>query len=347
MNQSFSFKGITFVLLIFALVLSEGAGAQNVVYSRTRTMEKPHGEDVFIRFFGNSGDMLVHNYDYSLKANVFTCRKAPTHPASNKIVIPLESNQYGEVKYKVLDMVVVGNMCFYCGRKTCITGIEESPEGQPYLVFESKGFVGQISLDHITAEQGGKAARRMTEISTTKEIARIDAWISPTSTTDTLLAMVGITLDDKSCLVIAKDSNTGFKYMRYTSSDDTEEFTDIAFTEGQLLVASRFMNENYLLGFREALARHVYKDTVIGLYTLFHQNLAYHIGSCYSMPIYQHDELPVDKADISTVDLVDENWIDAIPTLWNTLYALPTSIEQRCLSGNYIIINSEDETETE
>ena len=102
MNKSFSFKGITFVLLIFALVLSEGAGAQNVVYSRTRTLEKPHGEDVFIRFFGNSGDMLVHNYDYSLKANVFTCRKAPTHPASNKIVTPFESNQYGEVKYKVL-----------------------------------------------------------------------------------------------------------------------------------------------------------------------------------------------------------------------------------------------------
>lgn len=517
MNNSFSFKGITFVLLIFALVLSEGAGAQNVVYSRTRTLEKPHGEDVFIRFFGNSGDMLVHNYDYSLKANVFTCRKAPTHPASNKIVIPLESNHYGEVKYKVLDMVVVGKMCFYCGRKEYVTGMAYFPNGQPYAVFESKGFVGQISLDHITAEQGGKAARRMTEISWTKEIARIDAWISPTSTTDTLLAMVGITLDDKSCLVIAKDSNTGFKYMRYTSSDDTEEFTDIAFTEGQLLVASRFMNENYLLGFREALARHVYKDTVIGLYTLFtfntesaydndlaanptwhtddvdirlsplpgwnrvnvayesftdnpgaglldsyttvfrmqlnvpyeiestsdihvlnlqyvqsgvkgpgsfadmltmderhgvalvhrdmyaqpsisivqfapwdwweplrsyksgtdyvltslakngedllwaaghrpghqdsvtlfHQNLAYHIGSCYSMPIYQHDELPVDKADISTVDLVDENWIDAIPTLWNTLYALPTSIEQRCLSGNYIIIHSEDETETE
>ena len=99
MNKTFPFKGITFVLLIFELVLSEGAGAQNVVYSRTRTLEKPHGEDVFIRFFGNSGDMLVHNYDYSLKANVFTCRKAPTHPASNRIVIPFESNSYGGVKY--------------------------------------------------------------------------------------------------------------------------------------------------------------------------------------------------------------------------------------------------------
>ena len=514
MNKSFSFKGITFVLLIFALVLSEGAGAQNVVYSRTRTLEKPHGEDVFIRFFGNSGDMLVHNYDHAFKTNVFTCRRTPTHPASNRIVIPLESNQYGEVKYKVLDMVVVGNMCFYCGRKVYVTGMAYTPDGQPYPVYESKGFVGQISLDHITAEQGGKATRRMTEIPTTKEISRIDARVIPTFSTDTLLAMVGTTTDDKSCLVLAKVSSTEFKYTIVTSDDATEVFTDVVFTDREFVVASRFENEHYTIGLRETLPRRIYTDTLSDLetvfkfntdsaipegaptwhtddadirlsplpgsgrvnvayesfaedpgsslresyttvfrmqlsvpnniayssdiqililqyvqsgvkgpgafadmltaeerygvallhrdmeahppisivqfmpwydweplrsyksasdyelssldkygedqlwaaghrpshqdsVTLFHQNLAYHIGSCYSMPNYQHKEFSVDKADTSIIGVVMAEWLTILPTSWNTLYAQSTSIEQRCLHGNFIIISSEDETETE
>ena len=87
------------VLFLFALSLSESGYAQPLIYSRTRTLEKPHGEDVFIRFFGNNGDMLVHNYDNPLKTNVFTCRRTPNHPASNRIVIPFESNSYGGVKY--------------------------------------------------------------------------------------------------------------------------------------------------------------------------------------------------------------------------------------------------------
>lgn len=256
------------VLFLFALSLSESGYAQPSIYSRTRTLEKPQGEDVFVRFFGNNGDMLVYNREKTTNSEVFTCRKSPSHPSANRYVIPSENNTYGGVIYTVKDMVIVGNMCFFCGRKTYITGMEFDMNGNPYPVSDSRGFVGQISLDNITDAQGS-ADHRMTELSNTKEVTRIDAKIDPNAPADTLLALVGETLNDGSCLVFSRVGSLQWDYRLVTSSDATEWFTDVVFTGGNVVAASRFEGEHYLFGLRGALLADVANNVYTDLQTVY------------------------------------------------------------------------------
>lgn len=273
-------KLVLFALLFFVLSLAEGAGAQTVTFSRTRTLEKPRGEDVFVRFFGNNGDMLVYNRETNTNSEVFTCRITPGHPSANRYVIPSENNMYGGVKYRVTDMEIVGQMCYFCGQKSYfVMGLDMN--GYPYMVPESRGFVGQISLDHMTDAQGS-TAHRMTELSFTKEVTRIDARIDPEAPADTLLALVGKSLDNESCLVFSRVGSSPWDCWLVKSSDATECFTDVVFTDGEVVAASRFEGEHYLFGLRGALLADVANNDYTDLNTVYTFNtsnmLDYNLG---------------------------------------------------------------------
>jgi len=226
--------------------------------SRTRTLQKPRGEDVFVRFFGGNGDMLVHNYDMSAFTSVFTCRQTPTHPTANRYEIPIPANVYGPMSFRVLDMVVVGDMCFFCGRKRHAVGIEYGPDGNPYTVYVDRGFVGQVSLNHITDSPSGTANYRLTDLPDTKELTRIDVKVDPDVTSDTMLALVGTSTAGQSCLAFVNAGSGPWCYKVVTPTDATETFSDVVFTETYVTATSRYAGNSYLFGMRSAMINDIF-----------------------------------------------------------------------------------------
>ena len=256
-------------MFLLALLLCGWSNAQPTTFSEIRALEKPHGSDVFVRFFGNNSDMLVYNRDNFMGSEVFTCRKAPDQPSANRYVIPLQSNTLGGVGYTVTDMVVVGNMCYFCGRKDYATSVEFDPLGLPYYVYDTRGFVGQISLDQMTDNQGS-AVYRLVEISATKEVSRMDAKVNQENPSDTLLALVGKTLEDRSCLVFTTvGTDPYWSSSMVTTNDTTEWFTDVVFTDSEVMTASRFDGEHYLFGLRGAFLSSIANSDYSDFHTVY------------------------------------------------------------------------------
>lgn len=250
-------------LLILMTMTGYMSFAQStVVNSRTRTLSKPDGSDAIVRFFGNSGDMLVYNWDSQLKTNVFTCRVAPSNPTANRYVFPVTSNSYGQIKYSVEDIVVVDMMCFFCGTITT-PSVEYDIYGNPYWIYDKKGYIGQMRLNNMTNTPNGTVKYRIHEIDNTKELKRIDAIVSPHVPTDTLLGLVGTTSDGESCILLVKeDASNIFTGKMFNAANSEEVFTDIVFCEPNFAVASRFSGEHWTFGMRGGdIIDHFYNST--------------------------------------------------------------------------------------
>lgn len=259
-------------LLALLTIMDTMAVAQPmVVNSRTRATSVPHGRDAIVRFFGNSGDMLVYNWDSHLKTNVFTCRVAPSNPTANRYVFPITSNFYGNIRYTIDDIVIVDMMCFFCGTKIT-PSVEYDISGNPYWVYSKQGFIGQMTLNQITNTPNGTVKYRIKEIPYTLELNRIDAIISPINPSDTLLGLVGNTTNGESCflLINKKASRNGLTGEIYYASNSEEEFTDFAFCDPYFAIASRFPGEHWTFGMRagEITQNYYYHDPTNDLFYL-------------------------------------------------------------------------------
>jgi hypothetical protein len=244
-------RKVLFIIPLLVLLMMDNTGfAQlTVVNSRTRAISKPYGKDATVRFFGSGGDMFVYNWDYVKSTHVFTCRRVPTHPDANRYEFPIMFNAYGQIQYTIEDIVVVDKMCFFCGTETVPT-LEYDASGNPYVVDQMHGYIGQMRLDHMTDVVNGEVKYRIHTITNTKELKRIDAIVSRQDPSDTLLGLVGTSVDGKSSYLLMKERVNGLIGEIFKVTNSNEEFTDMVFCTPNFAIASRFSGEHYTFGMR-------------------------------------------------------------------------------------------------
>ena len=274
-------RKILYFILLVAIVGIAGNDCRSqsfVVNSRTRTFSRPYGNDVKVRFFGSRGDMLIYNYDYLSSENVFTCRVAPGHPDANRYPLMSESNTFGGIGYTVNDMVVVGNKCYFCGKKIVPIGMEQGENGLYTTVYDSMGYIGEMALDSVTDADNGNIKYRIWPIRETNNLYRIDATarLNGEGNSDTLVGMVGIdSLDHKTCLVLLNKSGVTWSERRllYPNRNTSETFCDMVFSDRDIAVVSRFADSNFFFAMRTARTDDVFfYNDYTGLDTLYKFN---------------------------------------------------------------------------
>ena len=262
-------KNIVPLLVLLTMTDYTGYAQSTVVNSRTRTVSVPHGKDAIVRFFGSGGDMFVYNTDLSSGTNVFTCRCTPTHPLANRYVMPVANNNIGQIRYSVDDIVVVDKMSFFCGTITT-PYIAYDVNGNPYVAYDKMGYIGQMILNQMTNTPNGTVKYRTFKIKETKELKRIDAIVSPSKPTDTLLALVGTDSNNKSCFMIMNMRATyGLTGEIQYAPNSGEEFTDMVFCGLNFAIASRFPNNHWVFGMRGG-------DIIQNYYNHIHTNDLYY-----------------------------------------------------------------------
>lgn len=266
-------KALFIVPLLILLTATgyTGYAQSTVVNSRTRTLSVPHGKDAIVRFFGSGGDMFVYNKDLLNGTNVFTCRSTPTSPYANRYAMPITTTPIGRINYTVDDIVVVDKMSFFCGTKTT-PRIAYDIYGDPYVAYDKMGYIGQMILNQMTNTPNGTVKYRIFEIEETKELKRIDAIVSPSKPTDTLLALVGTANNNKSCFLIMKEkANKGLKGEIQYAPYSEEEFTDMVFCAPYFAIASRFPINHWIYGMRGG-------DIIQNYYNHIHTNDLYYLN---------------------------------------------------------------------
>ena len=248
--------------LTFVGLAAQASMAQMPVSSRTRTLGIPHGKDAIVRFFGTAGNMLVCHWDELQGTPVFTCRINPSNPSANRYELVIETTPYGAVNYMVNDMEVVGNRCYFCGKRRYAVGLEYDMWGHLVSVFDSVGFIGTMLLDDITNLPGGKVYYQLCDIQGTSELLRLDAILDPDTQKDTLIGMVGRSVPrGKTCLVTIKIRGSAWAGdIRYASSTD-ELFSDVVFAADKIVVATHFVNHPYEFALRAGDVNDVFYTT--------------------------------------------------------------------------------------
>lgn len=152
------------------------------------------------------------------------------------------------ISYKINDMRVIGNMCYFCGVRW---DLHEDPESGAYVT-DSTGVLGRFPLDPLGFGQSVKFHLKL--IRETKSLDRMATYAQDR---DTVIAMIGIVDEpaSQSCLAVARvDNSNPWKYIvKYTNNNPSEEvFTDIATTPLTTYIAShhRDITDKYYIHIR-------------------------------------------------------------------------------------------------
>ncbi|MBR3413164.1 MAG: hypothetical protein IKG81_10810 [Bacteroidales bacterium] len=140
------------------------------------------------------------------------------------------------ISYKINDMRVIGNMCYFCGVRW---DLHEDPESGAYVT-DSTGVLGRFPLDPLGFGQSVKFHLKL--IRETKSLDRMATYAQDR---DTVIAMIGIVDEpaSQSCLAVARvDNSNQWKYIvKYTNNNPSEEvFTDIAITNLTTYIAAHY-----------------------------------------------------------------------------------------------------------
>ncbi len=144
------------------------------------------------------------------------------------------------ISYKINDMRVVGNMCYFCGVRRYIYADPDPETGE--TVVDSVGIVGRFRLSPLGFYQSHKY--HLKHVHETKSLDRMVAYAHDG---DTVIAMIGIVDNpaSESCVTVARVTTTDpWKYyVKYTDNSVVEEvFTDIAVDSRNVMIASYHRN---------------------------------------------------------------------------------------------------------
>lgn len=95
--------------------------------------------EVCINPSDNNGTIICYNDSMYNRPN-FVYHTHTGTGVSKRFHWPLIANTFGGITYKVNDMVIINGICYFCGRKRAVIGVEYSMEGLAIPIYQITGF---------------------------------------------------------------------------------------------------------------------------------------------------------------------------------------------------------------
>lgn len=295
------------ILLAAALAVAGNCAEAQITVSNRQSYSNSNGTRVIERVYGSNE--LVFYYDKTTHKNVFLFPWTKSSGTVNKFSFPDESGPQGSFYYTINDIVVIGEMCYFCGKKKFENGYEYDLNNIPHVVFDSVGFVGRFSLSNVTSFMGSSLKYQVRTLDGTVNILRMDKHTDINS--DTLLAMVGVTNDltngvaRTTCLVFMHGAGSSWHYNVRKSSNDSETFTDIVFTDKYVVAVSKLQGDSLKFCLRGGSLHDVYgSDDYSALDDMNQFNTSnmyvYSLGSL--TPTWHYDNVQMKLCSIPATD---------------------------------------------
>lgn len=251
-------KGAAVLLVALSLLPFGEAKAQTVQSAQYKFVSR-YGGDVIVR--ENSSGMPVIGYRRgSLDVGTGFVYGDMYTNAIKEFIITDTITATGTVSYRINDVCVVGDMCYFCGVRRFIYTEPDPVSGAE--LGDSVGILGRFYLD--PAGFGSSVKYNIRYVSQTKSLDRMVAYFS---NNDTVLAMIGVVNNStsESCLMVARRRVTFLEQWKYIvrCASTTEVFTDIAVDAGIITISSyqRSTNGKYHFNLRKAVKLEMFSST--------------------------------------------------------------------------------------
>lgn len=205
-------------------------------YSAERCMNAPI---VCINPNDNNATVICYN-DSSSYRPCFVYHSHTGAGASRKFRWPDVANTFGSISYKVNDMMIDGDYCYYCGKKETLTGVEYTTTGQMIPTYTATGFFGWVSMSQMSSSAITVLDLYLFDLPI-DELIRMDG--VPVSGSMLLGLISGHTL----ALVKGNGSTWACHFQDVTSAERLE---DVKMTMNHLVTLSSFANGPYSFGLR-------------------------------------------------------------------------------------------------
>ena len=246
------------------------------------------GENVIVRNY-NDSVVVMYNYDYDLSdgENRFTVRKlSTTSPNSISFKLPdiytlggtpfptPPYNNGGKILYRIHDMRIFEDTCYFCGEKKTTTGdYYIDTNGHPTYQTTDIGLVGKFTISKLF---NGINDLELVTIPNIVSLRRMTVYPASQGYS---ISMIGVPdVSSPTCIVdLYRNPSTGqWIYDAAHPSIVQEILTDITFTDGTVITVSGIVYDNYSFIIRQTKAAWVLTDPSTCIHTpyLFHTNTA-------------------------------------------------------------------------
>ena len=249
------------VLLIMVLVfIQHHIQAQSVISSES-VLSNLSGIRTISRVFGSPAKTMTYYYEKTSYKNVFVFPNTSPFNMANRFALPDEAGVGGGITYTINDIVIIGEMCYFCGKKKFENGYQYDLNNNIIIMYDSVGFVGRFSLSNVTPSSGASLKYSMRTIAGTLDIKQMDKYTS-VNRQDTLLGMTGVANDASktSCLIFMKGAGSAWQSHVRLASSTTETFTDVIFTDKRIVAVSRKQGETMKFYLRSAITEDVFDN---------------------------------------------------------------------------------------
>ena len=154
---------------------------------------------------------------------------------------PLIANTFGGITYKVNDMVIINGICYFCGRKRAVIGVEYSMEGLAIPIYQITGFFGWFAVSQISTPSSTTMDLYLFDLPVMEELKRMDGII------ESGIVELGLISEHTLALVRGYGNSWDCHVQDVASSEKLE---DVKITENHLVTLSRFLNSPYSFGLR-------------------------------------------------------------------------------------------------
>lgn len=154
---------------------------------------------------------------------------------------PLVNNTFGGITYKVNDMVIINDICYFCGKKSVIIGFENTMEGLALPIYQITGFLGWFAVSQISTPSSTTMDLYLFDLPVMEELKRMDGIIES--------GIVGLGLISEHTLALVRGYGSSWDcHVQYVASSESLE--DVKITANHLVTLSRFSNNPYTFGLR-------------------------------------------------------------------------------------------------
>lgn len=234
--------------LISVLILTISTNCWGQVTTREIKYPELKGENIILKVDDNNNANLMY-YEWEGESYFLYTRHTQLGFSYSPLIFPLPTPYaipWGTIRYRINDMKLIGNKCFYCGIKYTPVGEEHIASGDRNIIYDSIGFVGWIDtrITYIFSDF------YTVDVKNTADLRRLAIKQTPN---DTLVAIIGTSSDSHlPCLVTLLKNGASDYYQIHKIINPSEQLMDVVFTEEMLVTVSKFLNEHRSFGLRGA-----------------------------------------------------------------------------------------------
>ena len=152
---------------------------------------------------------------------------------------PLVNNTFGGITYKVNDMVIINDICYFCGKKCAVIGYTMEELAMP--IYQITGFFGWFAVSQISTPSSTTMDLYLFDLPVMEELKRMDGIIES--------GIVGLGLISEHTLALVRGYGSSWDcHVQYVAS--SERLEDVKITANHLVTLSRFSNSSYTFGLR-------------------------------------------------------------------------------------------------